>query len=179
MALQRVKTIFDGRWIKSSRYIDYRILDIYVPVSSSFQEFVNCIQRRLFLNSKLSISRLTVYRTDCNNFIQVVDDKDVSWIMLVIMKFSDNDLHVVVDTVSLLLILEIPRIWVVNYLELILKISRICISSEELDRLWIPIGNRFLKPVIPVTLNRSLVLVLTSPFSFFIFILFSTIYKSC
>uniref|UniRef100_A0A9I9EEV7 Uncharacterized protein n=1 Tax=Cucumis melo TaxID=3656 RepID=A0A9I9EEV7_CUCME len=45
MALQRVKTLFDGRWIESSRYIDYRVLDVYVPVSSLFQEFVNCIQR--------------------------------------------------------------------------------------------------------------------------------------
>ncbi|KAA0063047.1 hypothetical protein E6C27_scaffold468G001600 [Cucumis melo var. makuwa] len=41
MALQRVKTVFDGRWIESWRYIDYRLLDVYVPVSSSFQEFAN------------------------------------------------------------------------------------------------------------------------------------------
>uniref|UniRef100_A0A9I9EH83 Uncharacterized protein n=1 Tax=Cucumis melo TaxID=3656 RepID=A0A9I9EH83_CUCME len=57
MALQRVKIVFDGRWIESSPYIDYRVLD-------------------------------------------TVDDKHVSWIMLVISKFSDNDLLVVVDTVS-------------------------------------------------------------------------------
>ncbi|TYK05555.1 hypothetical protein E5676_scaffold3042G00040 [Cucumis melo var. makuwa] len=41
MALQRVKIVFDGRWIESCRYIDYRLLDVYVPVSSSFQEFAN------------------------------------------------------------------------------------------------------------------------------------------
>ncbi|TYK14069.1 protein FAR-RED ELONGATED HYPOCOTYL 3-like [Cucumis melo var. makuwa] len=101
MALQRVKTVFDGRWIESCRYIDYRLLDVYVPVSSSFQEFANCIQRRLFPNSEVSVSRLTVYWKDCNNsnLIRIVDDKDVSWIMLVISKFPDNDLLVVVETV--------------------------------------------------------------------------------
>ncbi|KAA0038035.1 uncharacterized protein E5676_scaffold237G001590 [Cucumis melo var. makuwa] len=101
MALQRVKTVFDGRWIESSRYIDYHLLDVYVPVSSSFQEFVNCIQRRLFPNLEVSVSRLTVYWKDCNNsnLIQIVNDKDESWIMLVISKFSDNDLLIVVDTV--------------------------------------------------------------------------------
>nr|ADN33872.1 hypothetical protein [Cucumis melo subsp. melo] len=61
MALQQVKIVFDGRWIESSRYIDYRVLDVYVPVSSSFQEFANYIQRRLFPNSELFVSRLTVY----------------------------------------------------------------------------------------------------------------------
>ncbi|KAA0066503.1 uncharacterized protein E5676_scaffold572G00320 [Cucumis melo var. makuwa] len=100
MALQRVKTVFDGRWIESCRYIDYRLLDVYVPVPSSFQEFVNCIHRRLFPNSEVSVSRLTVYSKDCNNLklIRIVDDKDVSWIMLVISKFSNNDLLIVVDT---------------------------------------------------------------------------------
>ncbi|KAA0054157.1 protein FAR1-RELATED SEQUENCE 4-like [Cucumis melo var. makuwa] len=80
MGLQRVKTVFDGRWIESSRYIDYRLLDVYVPVSSPFQEFVNCIQRRLFPNLEVSVSRLTVYWTNCNNsnLIRIVDDKDVS-----------------------------------------------------------------------------------------------------
>ena len=93
MALQRVKIVFDGRWIESCRYIDYRLLDVYVPVSSSFQEFANCIQRRLFPNSEVSVSRLTVYWKDCNNskLIRIVDDKDVSWIMLLISKFPDND----------------------------------------------------------------------------------------
>ncbi|TYJ95560.1 hypothetical protein E5676_scaffold767G00630 [Cucumis melo var. makuwa] len=41
MTLQRVKTVFDGKWIESWRYIDYRLLDVYVPISSSFQEFAN------------------------------------------------------------------------------------------------------------------------------------------
>ena len=102
MVLQRVKTVFDGRWIESCRYIDYRILDVYASVSSSFQKFVNCIQRKLFPNSEVSVSRLTVYWKDCNNsnLIRIVDDKHVSWIMLVISKFPDNDLLVVVDTVS-------------------------------------------------------------------------------
>uniref|UniRef100_A0A9I9E199 Uncharacterized protein n=1 Tax=Cucumis melo TaxID=3656 RepID=A0A9I9E199_CUCME len=45
---------------------------------------------------------LTVYWIDCNNsnLIQIVDDKHVSWIMLAISKFPDNDLLVVVDTIS-------------------------------------------------------------------------------
>uniref|UniRef100_A0A9I9EL80 Uncharacterized protein n=1 Tax=Cucumis melo TaxID=3656 RepID=A0A9I9EL80_CUCME len=53
-----------------------------------------------FLNGLESM--LTVYWTDCNNsnLIRIVDDKHVSWIMLVISKFSDNDLLVVFDTVS-------------------------------------------------------------------------------
>ncbi|KAA0067552.1 protein FAR1-RELATED SEQUENCE 2-like [Cucumis melo var. makuwa] len=100
MALQRVKTVFHGRWIESCRYIDYRLLDVYVPVSSSFQEFVNCIQHRLFPNSEVSICTLTLYWKDGNNskLIRIVDDKDVSWIMLVLSKLPDNDLLIVVDT---------------------------------------------------------------------------------
>ncbi|KAA0042312.1 protein FAR-RED ELONGATED HYPOCOTYL 3-like [Cucumis melo var. makuwa] len=100
MALQRVKTVLDGRWIESCRYIDYCLLDVYVLVSSSFQEFENCIQHRLFPNSDVSVSRLTVYWKGCNNLklIQIVDDKDVSWIMLVLSKFPNNDLLIVVDT---------------------------------------------------------------------------------
>ena len=99
MALQRVKTVFDGRWIESSQYIDYRVFDVYVPVSSLFQEIVNCTQRSLFPTFELSVSRLTVYWTGCNNanLIWIVDDKDVSSIMLVILKFSNNDLLVVID----------------------------------------------------------------------------------
>ncbi|TYK07940.1 NBS-LRR type resistance protein [Cucumis melo var. makuwa] len=51
--------------------------------------------------NQLSVSRLTVYRNGCNksNLIQIVDDKDVSWLMLVMLKFSNNDLLVVVDSV--------------------------------------------------------------------------------
>ncbi|XP_050944055.1 uncharacterized protein LOC127150391 [Cucumis melo] len=53
-----------------------------------------------FPNLEVSVSRLTVYWKDCNNsnLIRIVDDKDVSWIMLVISKFPDNDLLVVVGT---------------------------------------------------------------------------------
>ena len=111
MALQRVKNVFNGRWIESSRYIDYHVLDVYVPVSLSFQEFVNYIQRRLFSNLELSVSRLTVYYTNCNNLnlIRIVDGKDVSWIMLVISKFPTM-MYLLSLTLYLLLILEIPRI---------------------------------------------------------------------
>ncbi|TYK22587.1 uncharacterized protein E5676_scaffold195G00040 [Cucumis melo var. makuwa] len=43
---------------------------------------------------------LTLYWKDGNNskLIRIVDDKDVSWIMLVLSKLPDNDLLVVLDT---------------------------------------------------------------------------------
>ncbi|TYK16435.1 hypothetical protein E5676_scaffold21G002330 [Cucumis melo var. makuwa] len=45
-------------------------------VSSSFQEFVNCIQGRSFPTLELSMSRLTVYWNGCNNLnlIRIVDN---------------------------------------------------------------------------------------------------------
>ena len=102
MALQQVNTILDGRWIESFRYLDYRVVEVYVPFSSLFQEFVDCIQGRLFPSSNISVSHFTVYWDDCNNpnHIQIVEDKDVSWLMLVLSKFPNNYLLVVVDSVS-------------------------------------------------------------------------------
>ncbi|KAA0061274.1 uncharacterized protein E6C27_scaffold455G001170 [Cucumis melo var. makuwa] len=70
MALQRVKTVFYGRWIESCRYIDYRLLDVD-PLLKRWQQL---------------------------KLIRIVDDKDVSWIMLVLSKFPNNDLLIVVDT---------------------------------------------------------------------------------
>ena len=67
MALQRLKTILDGRWIESFWYLDYRVVGIYIPFSSSFREFVECIQGSLFMSSNLSMSSLVVYWGSCNN----------------------------------------------------------------------------------------------------------------
>ena len=45
------------------QYLDYRV----VSLSPSFQEFIECIQDRLFLSSNLFMSRLIVYWDGCNN----------------------------------------------------------------------------------------------------------------
>ena len=68
----------------------------------SFPGFVKSIQGRLFLSSNFYVSHLTVYWDGCNNsnFVRIIKDKDVSWLMyLVLSKFQDNDLLVVVDSV--------------------------------------------------------------------------------
>ena len=101
MTLQRVKTDFYGRWIESFRYIDYRVVDVYDPCSSSFQEFIQCIQGRIFPYSDPFVCRVTLYWNGCNNsnLIRIVEDKEVYWLMLVILKFPNNDLVVVVDSI--------------------------------------------------------------------------------
>ena len=99
MALQRVKTVFDGRWVESFQYIYYRMIDVYVSCSSSFQGFIQCIQGRLFPSSDLFVCRGTLYWDGCNNsnLLLVVEDKDVYCVMLVMSKSLDNNLVVVVD----------------------------------------------------------------------------------
>ncbi|TYK02522.1 uncharacterized protein E5676_scaffold784G00540 [Cucumis melo var. makuwa] len=52
------------------------------------------LQRVKTVLDELFVSQLIVYWNGCNNsnLIRIVDDKDVSWLMLVMSKFSDNDL---------------------------------------------------------------------------------------
>ncbi|KAA0047595.1 uncharacterized protein E6C27_scaffold115G00630 [Cucumis melo var. makuwa] len=59
---------------------------------------LNCFDG--FATSEDRIPWLTLYWKDGNNskLIRIVDDKDVSWIMLVLSKLTDNDLLIVVDT---------------------------------------------------------------------------------
>ena len=38
MALQGVKTILDGRWIKSFQYLDYRVVEVYVRFYLRFKD---------------------------------------------------------------------------------------------------------------------------------------------
>ena len=76
------------------------MVDVFVPSSSSFQEFISWIQGRLFPSLHISVCHITLYWDGCNtsNLIRIVEvDKDVYWLMLIMLKFLDNDFVVVVD----------------------------------------------------------------------------------
>lgn len=79
-----------------SQYHDYRV----VPFDYSIQQFIDYIQSKLFSSSNLAVSRLTVSWVGSNdsNLIRIVEDKDVSWLMLVLSKFTKKDLFIIVDT---------------------------------------------------------------------------------
>ena len=64
--------------MESSQYIDYRMVDVLVPCLSSFQEFIQWIQGRLFPSLDLSVCRITLCWDGCDrsNLIRIVEDKD-------------------------------------------------------------------------------------------------------
>ena len=76
------------------------MINVFVPCSSSFQEFIQCIQGRLFPYLYIFVCRITLYWDGCNtsNLIQIVLDMDVYWFMLIMSKFLDNGFVVVVDS---------------------------------------------------------------------------------
>ena len=75
------------------------MVNVFVSCSSSFQVFLQCIQDRLFPSLDIFVCRITLYWNECNssNLIQIVEDKGVCRLMLIMSKFSDNDFVVVVD----------------------------------------------------------------------------------
>ena len=64
--LQRVNTIFYGRWIESSHYHDYRVVEVYVPFAYSIHNLLNISDINFF-----------IYLDRCNR-IRIVEDKDAS-----------------------------------------------------------------------------------------------------
>ena len=60
------------------------------------------VHLHLRLKNLLYVSRLRIYWDDCNNskLIQIVEDRDVSWPMLILYKSFDNYLFVIIDSES-------------------------------------------------------------------------------
>ena len=100
MTLQRVTTVLDGIWIELSRHLNYHIVEVYVSCSCSFQGFVECIQGILFSSSIFSClvwPFIGMTATIPTSF-RLLRSR-ICLGMLVLSKFSDNDLLVVVDSV--------------------------------------------------------------------------------